>query len=119
MSQLISSFFISFGITKINVLSGTWIRPEDAESAYGKYISAFEFNLTDLSEEATLLKVYKSGEWPGNLNILLKNFNINVENRALPEEIGEVRANCGRRCMESTNCHFCEMAVLFANSVRK
>ena len=51
--------------------------------------------------------------------LLFTNFNINVDNRGLPEEIGETRANCGQRCMMFSNCHFCETAMKFSNALRK
>lgn len=61
----------------------------------------------------------ENGYWPGNLNLLFTNFNVNVDNRGLPEEIGETRANCGQRCMANSNCRFCETAVKFSNALRK
>jgi hypothetical protein len=73
-----------------------------------------------LQREQILYHVYHdNGEWPGNLNLLLKNFNFNVDNRALPKEIDEFRANCGHRCMENGTCHFCETAIRFAEAIRK
>lgn len=106
-------------IPRENGIYGTWIRPEDI-GVYEQYVDTFEFLGIDLSQEATLLHVYKdNGNWPGNLNILFKNFDIDVDNRAIPEEIGEFRANCGQRCMETSNCHFCETAIKFSNALRK
>ena len=98
---------------------GCWIRPEDVY-VYEKWVDVFEFNTNELSKEATYLQIYRNQrEWPGNLNLLIENLNINVDNRAIPKEIGERRANCGLRCMESRNCHLCENAIKFANSIRK
>lgn len=102
-----------------NGIYGTWVRPEDI-GIYDEYIDTFEFIGVELSQEATLLHVYKdNGNWPGNLNILFQNFDIDVDNRAIPEEIGQFRANCGQRCMETSNCHFCETAMKFSNALRK
>lgn len=106
-------------IPRKNGIYGTWIRPEDVK-VYEEWIDVLEFITTDLKQEATLLHVYKdNGYWPGNLNLLFTNFNINVDNRGLPEEIGETRANCGQRCMMFSNCHFCETAMKFSNALRK
>lgn len=98
---------------------GSWIRPEDVK-VYDEWVDVIEFVAEELSQEATLLHVYKdNGYWPGNLNLLFTNFNINVDNRGIPEEIGETRANCGQRCMSAGTCHFCETAIRFSNALRK
>lgn len=97
---------------------GTWIRPEDV-AAYEKYVSTLEFVYRDLDHEKVLLHIYKeNATWPGNLNLLLTNFNVNVDNRAIADELAETRMNCGQRCMRSGTCHFCDTAVRFANAVR-
>lgn len=106
-------------IPRANGLHGSWVRPEDIET-YEKYIDVCDFIVTDLSQEATLLHVYKDNKtWPGNLNLLLTNFNINVDNRVIPVEIGSLRMNCGQRCMELNDCNVCDMAMQLADSVRK
>lgn len=98
---------------------GQWIRPEDTE-LYGQWVDVFEFNEKDLNKEATYLDIYKNKQsWPGNLNLLIKNFGINVDNRVIPEELGKMRANCGLRCMENHSCHLCENAIKFSNQIRK
>lgn len=106
-------------IPRENGICGHWIRPEGI-SAYERYVAVLEFEAEELQREQILYHVYHdNGEWPGNLNLLLKNFNFNVDNRALPKEIDEFRANCGQRCMENGTCHFCETAVRFAEAIRK
>ena len=101
-----------------NGLYSTWVRPEDI-NVYEEYIDVCDFMANELSKEATLLHVYKENkEWPGNLFLLFTNFNIHVDNRAIPEEIGKMRANCGQRCMETGACHFCDTAMRFADSIR-
>lgn len=106
-------------IPRANGIYGTWVRPEDI-SAYEPYIDVFDFITDDLGKERTLFHVYKeNGNWPGNLNLLLTNLNVNVDNRAIPEEIGKMRTTCGQRCMEGSHCHACENAFKFSNSVRK
>lgn len=105
-------------IPRENGIYGTWVRPEDIPT-YEQYIDVCDFITDELSKEATLLHVYKENKtWPGNLFLLFTNFGIHVDNRAIPDEIGEMRANCGQRCMENGACHFCETAMKFANTVR-
>lgn len=99
-------------------LYGPFVRPEDI-SIYETWVSAVEFKTDDLGIERTLLKVYKDDkQWPGNLNLLLTNFNINIDNRVLPEEFGERRANCHQRCMQAKTCYYCDTAVMLASALR-
>ena len=66
------------------------------------------------------LKIYQDNkEWPGNLQLIIKNLNYNVDNRALPEDIGEKRMTCGQRCWRQGTCHFCVTAFMFAEQLRK
>ena len=105
-------------IPRENGIYGTWVRPEDIE-IYEEWVDTIEFFTNDLSKEATLFHVYKDQKtWPGNLNLLLTNLNYNIDNRALPEEIGKIRANCGQRCMSGNSCDFCGTAFNFAKRVR-
>jgi hypothetical protein len=99
-------------------LLGPYVRPEDVK-IYETWVNVLEFKTDDLEKERTYLHVYKdNGNWPGNLNLLLTNFNINVDNRLLPEEFGERRANCNQRCMMSTTCHYCQSAIMYAEALR-
>jgi hypothetical protein len=106
-------------IPRENGICGQWIRPEDVP-AYEEYVTALEFVDANLTKEATLLHVYKeNGYWPGNLNLLFDNFNFNVDNRAIPEDLGERRMNCRQRCMSDGVCHRCISALQFADLIRK
>lgn len=105
-------------ILRENGICGQWIRPEDV-SYYDNGIYVFDFEDATLDKERTLYDIYTSGVWNGNLNLLLTNLNINADNRALPDDIGETRANCGQRCMERGICHFCETAFMFEKALRK
>ena len=106
-------------IPRENGICGQWIRPED-EHIYDEYVDTFEFITNDLEKEKTLLHIYKDNKYyNGNLNLLFTNFNVNVDNRALPENIGELRANCGQRCMSQGTCHFCENGIKFSNNIRE
>ena len=65
-----------------NGVYGTFVRPEDIEE-YSKFVDHFEFDSNDsLKKERALYKIYtKDKQWPGNLNILLTNFGVDVDNR--------------------------------------
>lgn len=98
---------------------GQWVRPEDAQ-LYSTRIRCFEFDEVDLKQEEVLLHVYKDNqEWPGNLNLLIQKLNWNVDNRAIPEELGEKRMTCGQRCWRTGSCQLCVRAFQFAEELRK
>lgn len=98
---------------------GQWVRPEDVP-IYSTRVDCFEFDAFDLKQEEALLHVYKeNGEWPGNLSLLIQNLNFDVDNRAIPEELGERRMTCGQRCWANSSCHLCHSALKFADQLRK
>lgn len=100
-------------------ICGQWVRPEDAQ-LYSTRIRCFEFDQVDLKQEATLLHIYKDNcNWPGNLNLLIQRLNFNVDNRAIPEELGERRMGCKQRCWSGSTCHLCVSAFHFAEQIRK
>lgn len=97
---------------------GQWVRPEDVKY-YENGIYVFEFENVNLEQEKTLYDIYAEKEvWNGNLYFLITNFNIHCDNRGLPEDIGQIRANCGQRCMQTGTCHFCETAIKFEQTIR-
>ena len=94
---------------------GTYIRPEDVD-IYDKYIETIEF-LAPKEKEATLFKIYKNKVWKGNLDILLNNFNWNVDNRIIPEQFGEARVQCRQSCQGHGSCKLCYSAIKLAGAV--
>lgn len=99
-----------------NGIYGTYIRPEDVY-AYDPYVDTIFFESDSLSQENSLLAIYKTGRWDGNLNLLLKNFNFDVDNRAIPDEFGKARTQCRQDCMRHGGCHFCETSVKFSRTL--
>lgn len=105
-----------------NGLIGGWIRPEDVEK-YGEYIDAFEFYAPNgLEQEEALFRIYaEKGTWPGNLNLLIENLDVDIDNRLIfdSENFAERRMNCRLRCLNAHNtCHYCEeQLVHFAQNV--
>lgn len=98
---------------------GSWVRPEDVE-AYSEYIDCLEFEVDygEYRKEEILLDTYKAGVWPGNLNLLLNNFNVDVDNRIIPEELITARMNCGMKCMRGGSCKMCINGIILADKVR-
>lgn len=100
-------------------ICGQWVRPEDVD-VYGEYIQCFEFeDCKTLKEEEVLLNTYKNKEWPGNLNLLIKKLDFNIDNRVVPEELGAMRMTCGQKCWSGSSCQLCVHAFYFAEKVRK
>ena len=98
---------------------GQWVRPEDVK-AYAQYVSSFEFGEVDLRQEEVLLQIYKEKqEWLGNLNLIIKKLDFNVDNRAIPENLGERRMTCGQRCWRGGACQLCVTSFMFAEQIRK
>ena len=100
-------------------ICGQWVRPEDTQ-LYSTRIQCLEFENVDLKQEETMLHIYKENRaWPGNLNLLIQKLNFNVDNRAIPEELGEKRMTCGQRCWRTGSCQLCVRAFAFAEEIRK
>ena len=106
-------------IPRENGICGPWIRPEDI-SAYETYVDTIEFQGIDLQAERALLHVYKdNGNWPGNLNLLLKNLRYDVDNRGFKEDFGSRRCVCKQRCMSTGTCKLCEREFHMLNYVKQ
>ena len=106
-------------IPRENGMFGQYVRPEDV-GYYEDAIYVMDFEDADLAKEQTLYKVYAVNKnWPGNLNLLITNLNINADNRGLPDEFGEIRANCGQKCMSGSKCRFCQTAFTFESTLRR
>jgi hypothetical protein len=100
-------------------ICGSWVRPEDV-AAYDEYIQCFEFEEVDNQAEEELLKIYKEdGMWNGNLNLLIKKLNYNVDNRGIVNEFGPMRTNCHMACQSAGSCRACISAMMLALEFRK
>lgn len=99
-------------------ICGQWVRPEDVP-LYSQ-VQCFEFENVDLKQEEVMLHVYKENQmWPGNLNLLIQGLDFNVDNRAIPDEFGQARITCGQKCWSTSGCHLCQIALQFAEQIRK
>lgn len=108
------------GLPRLNGAFGQWIRPEDLETTYADYISAVEFEGVHTEQEEFLYEVYHTRRrWKFELEHIIVNLNMSGKNKMLPENIGEMRLNCGQRCQSKPNvCQFCYRALQMANVER-
>ncbi len=116
--RLIANLCYDDYIPRENGIYGTYVRPEDV-ATYEPYVDTLEFRTDGLTQEATLLEIYKRGTWGGNLNRLLTNLNCDVDNRAIPDEFAPARIQCRQNCMRTGGCHFCETAIKFTKTLSK
>lgn len=116
--RLIANLCYDDYIPRENGIYGTYVRPDDVK-AYEPYVDTLEFRTDGLTQEATLLEIYKRGEWKGNLNLVLTNLNCDVDNRAIPDEFADARIQCRQSCMRTGGCHFCETAIKFSKTLSK
>ena len=95
-----------------NGIFGQWVRPEDL-SLYEDYVSVVEFNETDIQREQALYRIYHDDKaWPGEMKIIVKDFNYPCLNRLIPPtELTEARLNCGQRCQEGGRCRLCQRYI--------
>lgn len=94
-------------IPRADGIQGSWIRPEDVEN-YGQFVDALDFHTDNLKSEASLFHIFAENKtWPGNLNLIIKNLNFDIDNRIISEELGVKRMNCGQRCMRGGRCNIC------------
>lgn len=104
------------GMPRLNGVCGQWVRPEDLEPLYGKYVSAVEFEGVDAEKESVLYRIYAiDKKWNHGLDVIIVNLDYEASNRMiLPENI-EKRLNCGQRCQAGASCRICERALNLAD----
>lgn len=99
------------GFVRTDGVCGTWIRPEDVE-LYEDYVSVLEFEDADNDKEQALYRIYaEQKRWPGDMAMLITNFNYPGVNRMILPEVAQRRLNCGQRCQASGACKVCYRAV--------
>jgi hypothetical protein len=96
-------------------ICGQWIRPEDIDM-YEEYVDAVEFGGVELSKERALYRIYHDEKnWPGDINMIITNFNHAGVNRLLPQGVlAERRMICGQRCQSGGACRLCNRYVAMA-----
>ena len=124
--RLVANRCVNSYMPRKNGVCGTYIRPEDVE-IYSEYVKHIEFNTDSLQKEATLLKIYNNGSWPGNLNLLLDYLSVDVDNRGIDalksfeeKAFAKRRIVCKQRCQEDKNaCRFCYSIFDLVNTIDK
>lgn len=100
-------------------ICGGWIRPEDTD-IYGQYIDVFEFSSEKLEKEQALYHVYaENKKWPGNLNLLIDNLNVDFDNKVFYDEenFAKRRMNCKQKCLSGYSCHYCSNQLHYIQDV--
>ena len=94
-------------------LLGGWFRPEDLYQL--EAIDVCEFSFSNMREEQALYRIYaENHEWPGELNMLVKDIqNSEILNRVIPPQFQERRSNCKMRCQNGDGCHYCKTITFF------
>lgn len=107
------------GIYRENGVCGQWIRPEDLE-LYSPMIDAIEFSHVKKDKEQALYRIYaEQKKWPGDLGMIIENFNHLGVNRMIMRDVSLARMNCRQKCQDGTgSCHICERALLLADPER-
>lgn len=104
----------------IDSARGTWIRPEDLETNYSKYVDSVEFEFNAISQEQALFRIYKkSQQWNGPMHMLFIHNStdpiFSCLNGMIHPEVSLRRINCGQRCMSDSRCKICNTAFSLAN----
>ena len=95
---------------------GGWIRPEDLLTTYADYIDMVEFEDCDNKKEQALYRIYFEDQaWPGDLGMIITNFNYMGVNRMIPPELAEKRVACGQKCQSYSPCRICYRYMDLAN----
>ena len=103
------------GLPREDGVCGVWIRPEDVET-YEPYVSVIEFEDADPRKERALYRLYaEKKRWPGDLGMIITNFNHLGVNRLILPEVAEKRLNCAQKCQSGSACKICYRAVDLAD----
>jgi hypothetical protein len=103
------------GLPREDGVCGVWIRPEDVET-YEPYVSVIEFEDADPRNERALYRLYaEKKRWPGDLGMIITNFNHLGVNRLILPEVAEKRLNCAQKCQSGSACKIYYRAVDLAD----
>lgn len=107
------------GIYREDGVCGQWIRPEDLEM-YSPMIDTVEFNYVKPDKEQALYRIYaEQKEWPGELGMIIENFNHLGVNRMISRTVTISRMNCRQKCQDGNgSCRICYRALLLADPER-
>lgn len=104
------------GLPHENGLFGGWLRPEELP-LYEDLIDVIEFeDIPNKQREQALFSIYmEQKEWPGEMNMLITNFNYPGVSRMIDPRLGELRKTCGGACLRGSHCRLCKTMLDLAN----
>lgn len=95
-----------------------FIRPEDINE-YDKYINVFEFYDADKQID-TYYEIYAiDKQWFGKLNEIIKDFNLDIDNRYIIPRFAHKRIVCGKKCLKDGLCTRCDEIEKLANTLKE
>lgn len=100
----------------ISTITSPFILPQNIKD-YEEYVDVLEFYSNSPKQESALLRTYRTGEYRGNLNVLMPNIGQNVDCRFL-STIGSHRTTCGHACMYNS-CRACLNAAIASLGLRE
>ena len=106
------------GLIREDGVCGGWIRPEDLDM-YSPVIDAVEFNGIKKDKEHALYRIYaEEKSWPGDIGMIIENFNHLGVNRMIMKDVTITRMNCRHKCQNGGVCSVCKRAVSLADPNR-
>lgn len=103
-------------IPRNDAVFGTWIRPEEIAAYEEKGLAAVEFEDCAAEKEEALFRIYRKGEFPGDLKLLINDLNMDGINKYIASAPLCQRMNCGQKCMCGSSCRVCERLISLASS---
>ena len=95
-----------------------FIRPEDIDT-YNKYIDIIEFYDGDKQLD-TYYEIYAiDKEWFGKLNEIIKDFNLDIDNRYIIPRFAQRRMTCSKKCLKGSICTRCDEIEKLANTLKE
>lgn len=98
-------------------ITGTWIRPENLDY-YERFVKCIEFERVEPTEETALYRIYiEEHRFVGPLDLIIKDleYEKNVDNNLIPDQLSIKRFACKQQCQAGAPCRFCYHMVDSAN----
>jgi hypothetical protein len=95
-----------------------FIRPEDIV-IYSLYVDVFEL-ISDKERQQIIYKIYKQGQWLGNLSEIIPSFKGELDGRFILNPFGLIRTKCKKRCMyDLGSCTVCEKFLNLGDTLKE
>lgn len=96
-----------------------YIRPEDID-LYDGIIDIIEFTIDkeNPDREYIIYDIYRKNKaWHRDLNEIIKGFNNVIPNSSISEHFGQIRLNCGKKCVRGGKCRLCFSAIHLSKTI--